>query len=255
MSDDVLNEDPDGHSAEERRPDPAPEPREPAPAPAAPGFPPADDFLPPGFHAARGRAKVRAWRAGAASVAAALVAAGLLGGVWRTARLRAERDDAVAKAEALSQLDARAAALRAELAGVNDRAAVLAGLHLRGPASRLLADLAAAAEGGVTFTDVRLTRRPAPPAPGGRTARRLPRRRRRPDPRPPAAAGSARRSASAGPPRRTGAVAGLLSRAAAGGDFDAVELLFTDRGEEDPANAAGRVFSARLTARPAAAAD
>ena len=254
MSDDVLNEDPDGHSAEERRPDPAPEPREPAPAPAAPGFPPADDFLPPGFHAARGRAKVRAWRAGAASVAAALVAAGLLGGVWRTARLRAERDDAVAKAEALSQLDARAAALRAELAGVNDRAAVLAGLHLRGPASRLLADLAAAAEGGVTFTDVRLTRRPAPPAPENEPpagspaaddARTLARRRR----------GERAEVRLGGTAPTDGAVAGLLSRAAAGGDFDAVELLFTDRGGEDPANAAGRVFSARLTARPAAAAD
>ena len=145
---------------------------------------------------------------------------------------------------------------------------MLAALHLRNPASRLLADLAAAAPPGVTFTDVQLTRRPAPPrprdapevtgSPAARDAADLARRRR----------GEHAEVRVGGTAPTDAAVAGLLSSAAAGGDFDAVELLFTDRGDGSAPgprpgrgadggrpSAGARVFSARLTARPAAAAD
>ena len=228
-----------------------PPPAAPAPPPG-PVLPPGADFLPPAFHAARRSAKVRAWRLAAAGVAAGLLGAGLLGGVWRTARLRDHRDRVVAEADALKALDVQADALRAELAVVRDDAAVLAGLHLRSPASRLLADLAGAAPAGVTFTELTLVRNPAPRAededpaavsPSAADARDLARRRR----------GEHAELHVDGTAPTDAAVAGLLSRAAAGGDFDAVELLFTDRADESAA--AARTFSARLTARPAAAAD
>ena len=239
------------------RADPAP-----AFAPAPDGEPPCPDFLPPAHHAARGAARVRVWRLTAAAAAGLLIAAGLLGGLWRTQRLRAARDGAVARAAALGVLDDQAAALRADLAAAADRAAVLAGLHLRPPASRLLADLAAAAPAGVTFTDLALARLPAPPAgddadepadPAAADARRLARRRR----------GERLEVRLGGTAPSDAAIAGLLSRAAAGGAFDAVELLFTDRAPDRRATdrraadgpAPARVFSARLTARPAAAAD
>ena len=235
--------------------------------PPAPGEPPAPDFLPPAFHGARVATRVRAWRWTAGALAAALVLAGLLGGFWRTQRLRAARDAAVAEAAVLHALDARAAALRSELAAADRRAAVLAGLHLRTPPSRLLADLSAALPDGVTLTGVTLARLPPPrsadeadpPAdPVAADAAALARRRR-----------AERLELRIGGTAPTdAAVAGLLARAAAGGAFDAVELLFTDRapapraadGEGAGANdggaaRVGRVFSARLTARPAAAAD
>ena len=249
------------------------------PVRAAAAGPPCPDFLPPAWHAGRARRRVTTWRTAAALAAAGLLIAGGLGGLWRTRRLQAERDAVVTRAEALATLDARAAALRGAAADADERAAVLAGLHLRTPPSRLLCDLAAALPAGVTLTELTLAPLTAPadrdanPEPAGETtavaadAAALARRRRT----------ERLELRLRGSSPTDAAVARFLTDAAAAGSFDSVELLFSDRAGDAARPARGfagpraapdaaasgsagpeggaRVFSARLTARPAAATE
>ena len=234
-----------------------------------PAGPPAPDFLPAEYHAARARRRVAVWRSTAAAAVVGLLIAGVLGGLWRTRRLQAERDATVARAAALATLDAQVAALETARAAADGRAAVLAGLHLRTPPSRLLADLAAALPDGVTLTDLTLARRPVPPP--DRAAKKAAEKLAEDDPVAADAAALARRRRGerlelrlTGTAPDDAAVARLLASAAAAGSFDAVELLFTDRApdrrgrsgrREDEERRGGRAFAVRLTARPAAEAD
>ena len=104
---------------------------------------PGVDLLPDSHRLRRNARRVTAWRAAAAVCCAGLLAAGVVGGELRLARLERLRDDARGRAAALPTVEAEVARLRGETARRARGRRVAAALRLSPSPTRLLAGVAA----------------------------------------------------------------------------------------------------------------